>query len=118
MSRHTEAIYLDHMLAACDRIGRFLKDVTLPAFLANEEKQSAVIRQLEIIGEAAGRLSPSFRVSHPQLPWQRIKDLRNVLIHGYAEVDLLQVWDITQQNVPALAAGLRALTRGEPEWER
>jgi uncharacterized protein with HEPN domain len=122
MSRHTDALYLDHIVAACDRIRRYMAGVSLADFLSNDEKQSAVIRQLEIVGEAVGQLSDAFRRAHPDLPWARVKALRNVLIHGYADVDLHQVWVITQENVPALGGAaarlLAALTEHDPEWDR
>lgn len=65
----------------------------------------------EVVGEAAGHLSDAFRPTHPDMPWQRLKDLRHVLIHGYANVDILRVWDIaTTQVNPLRTAVERALT--------
>ncbi len=90
--------------------------------MRDEFRQSAVIRQLEIAGEAAGRLSETFREAHPAMEAREMKALRNVLIHGYADVDLHQVWVITQENVPALGGAaarlLAALTEHDPEWDR
>jgi uncharacterized protein with HEPN domain len=102
MSRHHDDLYLRHIRAACDRVAQYLTGVSWAAFEENMEKQDAVIRQLEILGEAAGRLSDPFRQAHPEMPWQRIKDLRNVLIHGYAHVDLTRVWEIAHESVPPL----------------
>lgn len=119
MSRHHDELYLRHMRAACDQIARYLAGVSWAAFEQNPEKQDAVIRQLEILGEAAGRLSAPFRQAHPEMPWQRIKDLRNVLIHGYAHVDLTRVWQIARDSVPALRHAVdQALRAQDTEWNR
>jgi len=71
-------------------------------FMSDEFRQSAVIRQLEIAGEAAGRLSQAFRQAHPAIEAREMKALRNMLIHGYAHVDLETVWDIIQNDLPRL----------------
>ena len=64
--------------------------------------QDAVIRQLEIVGEATKHLSEDVRVRHPDVPWRRIAGLRDVLIHDYMGVDLEAVWQVTQKNIPQL----------------
>jgi len=105
-------VYLDHIVVACDRIDRYLAGVSYDAFLANDEKQSAVIRQLEIIGEAAGRLSEAFRRSNTEIPWGRLKALRNVLIHAYADVNVERVWTVAREDAPVLrGVAARLLTR-------
>ncbi len=80
--------------------------------------QSAIIRQLEIAGEAAGRLSEEFRQSHPELEARRLKALRNVLIHGYADVDLETVWDVVRHDLPSLEKQLRSENVQSPQAER
>lgn len=112
-------MYLQHIHEACKRIGRYSAGVTWAAFEANTEKQDAIIRQLEIIGEATGHLSPTFRATHRDMPWQRIKDLRNVLIHGYANVDGKRVWRIATEQVPPLRAAVEhALAEHQAGWDR
>lgn len=109
MSDHDEGLYLNHIAEACDRIGRFMAGVTWTAFASNEEKQSAVIRQLEIIGEAGGRIKPSSRETYPHIPWRALRATRNLLIHGYASVDLQRVWEISTRQVPDLGAAVRGV---------
>jgi hypothetical protein len=61
-----------------------------------------VIRGIEIIGEASTKVSRDFVSSHPNLPWKQMRDMRNVLIHAYAEVDMNVVWDVVQNDLPVL----------------
>ena len=71
-------------------------------FLTTPHWQDAVIRQLEIIGEASKRVSLDLRAAHPEVAWRRICGLRDVLIHDYMAVDLEAVWNIAQASIPKL----------------
>ena len=118
MSDHNDALYFKHIVDACNRIGRFTEGVTWAAFVANEEKQSAVIRQLEIIGEAGGHISSAGRAAYPHIPWRALRATRNLLIHGYANVDLRRVWEIAKRQVPTLGTAVRdvlAAHNAQPE---
>ncbi|MES2661490.1 MAG: HepT-like ribonuclease domain-containing protein [Verrucomicrobiota bacterium] len=97
---------------ACVRIRQFLKDVSLDTFLGSALLQSAVERQLEIIGEALGagaKEDDSLVETIPDLP--RIVGLRNRLIHGYDSVDSELVWDVAQTKIPGLQKQLEAVLR-------
>ena len=85
--------------------------------MADEFTQSAIIRQLEIAGESTGRLSEEFRQSHPELEARRLRALRNLLIHGYADVDLETVWDVVRHDLTALQKQLRSENLHSPEPE-
>jgi uncharacterized protein with HEPN domain len=103
-----DALYLRHILDACGRIAEYTR-VGRDDFLSTPHWQDATIRQLEIIGEAAKRLSPTLRASVPDVPWRRIAGLRDILIHNYMGVDLPAVWEITQSHEPSLEEHARRL---------
>jgi uncharacterized protein with HEPN domain len=103
-------VYLRHILDATEKIASYIS-VGRDVFLATSHWQDAVIRQLEIIGEATKRLSQDFRSQHGQVPWRRIAGLRDVLIHDYMGVDLEAVWEITQRDLPVLQKQLQAILR-------
>ncbi|MBI2841791.1 MAG: DUF86 domain-containing protein [Armatimonadetes bacterium] len=107
-----EAYLLDILLAARNII-EFTKDVTREGFEQSELIQSAVIRQFEIIGEAAGRVSEEFREEHPEIPWGEIIGMRNRLIHEYFRVKVDVVWETIQRDVPILVSSIEPLVPGE-----
>jgi uncharacterized protein with HEPN domain len=98
--------YLEHIQQAIGRIQRYLADVDHAAFLENEEKQDAVIRNLEVIGEAAGNIRrhfPDFSGRHPDFPLNAAYGTRNALAHGYFKIDLDVVWKTIERDLPLLA---------------
>ena len=117
MSRHVDQLDLSHIQEAVIKIRRRLQGVTRAMFDTNDLLQDGVIRQMEIIGEAASRLSEAFQSAHPEWDIRNMKGLRNVLIHGYADVDLNVVWDIAERDIPGLQKHLTAWAQ-EAEEER
>jgi uncharacterized protein with HEPN domain len=103
-----DEVYLQHILDAISKIESYVA-VGRAEFMSASHWQDAVIRQLEIIGEATKRLSGDLRSQHSQVPWRRIAGLRDVLIHDYMGVDLAAVWAITQDNLPALKRQIQAI---------
>jgi uncharacterized protein with HEPN domain len=106
--------YLADMLRAAQAIRRFIRDVAQEEFLANEEKYEAVNRKFEIIGEAARHLSPEAKSALPEVPWNLICAMRNILIHDYDDVDLNVVWRTAQEDLPKLIASLEAYLANHP----
>jgi uncharacterized protein with HEPN domain len=97
--------YLEHIAQAISRINRYVSGLDHAAFLANEEKQDAVIRNIEIIGEAARNIMrsyPEFAASHPEFPWGSAYGMRNALAHGYFNVDMEILWKTIQVDLPRL----------------
>jgi uncharacterized protein with HEPN domain len=105
MQRDAESV-LDILLAA-ELIEQFVRGVEYEQFEANHEKQSAVLHQLMVVGEAAKRLSVEFRDSHPDVPWTRMAGMRDRLIHAYDDVDLKLVWEAVNDVLPPIVQYLR-----------
>ena len=97
----SDKVYINHILDAIEKIETYTF-VGHETFMSNSHWQDAAIRQLEIIGEAAKRISHDLRKNHSDIPWRRITGLRDILIHDYMGVDLNAVWEITQHNLPEL----------------
>ena len=102
------ALLLDMLLAARDAL-TFLAGMDEHAFLASRLHQNAVIRSLEVIGEAAGKVSSAIRAAHPEIPWREIVGMRHRLIHGYADVRLELVWFVATERLQPLVDVLAAL---------
>lgn len=102
MTDRDETVYLRHMLDAIDRIAEYVADLEEEAFLDDRILQDAVVRQLEILGEAAGRVSKATCETSPSIPWAKITGMRHRLIHDYFEVDLALVWDVVTKELDEL----------------
>ena len=113
--------YLWDMLDAARAIVDFTRDLTLDEFLAagrdKEITRLAVERKLEVLGEAARRVSPRFRYEHPEIPWQQIIGVRNVISHEYDKVNYTLIFRIARDQILALIALLEPLIPPLPPWE-
>ena len=97
--------YLEHIISAITQIEKYSLPLNRNSFLHNDMAQDAVIRQLEIIGEAARRIistNPEFSKKHPALELEAAYRMRNALAHGYDTVNLRTVWDTIEQKLPTL----------------
>jgi uncharacterized protein with HEPN domain len=111
-----DRLYLYHMLERCRRIARFIS-CGREAFVASEETQDAVIRNIEVIGEAAKRVSHESRSRLAQLDWKSICGMRDVLIHDYIGVDLDEVWNVASSRIPELQTVLEQFLGGQGPTE-
>jgi uncharacterized protein with HEPN domain len=101
------------MVERIERIQQFVEGLDRDAFLQDAKTTDAVVRNLQVIGEAAARLPSEIKERHPDVPWGRIVGLRNRIVHAYFDVDLELVWNIVGQELPVLALALRAVHRQE-----
>ena len=106
------ALLLDMLLAARDAKG-FVQGMDKTAFLTSRLHQNATIRSLEVIGEAAGKVSAETLAGHPEIAWREITGMRHRLIHDYGDVDLDIVWIVVQTRLDPLIAALEALVPDE-----
>lgn len=98
----SDKIYLSHIMDAIKDIESFTKKIDKKGFQESKLIQSAVIRQIEIIGEATKNLSPAIRNKHKGIPWKDIAGMRDMLIHEYFGVDLEAVWRTVTEDIPVL----------------
>jgi uncharacterized protein with HEPN domain len=107
--------YLQHIVEAIDRATRYLKPLSsVKAFEKNSQIQDAVIRNIEIIGEAARQIqqqAPAFIKAHPELPWLEMRNMRNKVIHAYFDIELPVVWSTIKNDLPKLKQQIDRLLR-------
>src|SRR5687767_9024198 len=113
MARHDPDLALRYMKDALAAIVEYTADGEA-AFMTSRLLQDAVIRNFEVLGEAAKQIDQATRDAHPDVPWRRIAGLRDVLIHQYFGVDLQTVWNVIEQDVPGLEARVEAILAGRP----
>ncbi len=94
--------YLEDILECIERIEEYVDGMNDDDFYENCQAQDAVLRRLEIIGEAVKRMPQHIKNEYPTIPWRKIAGLRDVLIHGYSSVNLKRVWKIIIENLPEL----------------
>ena len=106
-------VYLEDVLEAIRKIREFTAGLTLDTFSQDAKTLDAVVRNLEIIGEAVKHLSDNVRARYPGLDWKKIAGLRDILIHEYFGVNVEVIWDVVQHKLPDLEKAVRALSATE-----
>lgn len=110
--RRDDGVLLQDMLTCCREIQEDLRGMSLDQFAGDRKLCRVIERCLEVLGEAAGRVSPQLRDAHPEIEWQDIKDLRNVLAHDYGNIEYEALYKAATIDVPVLAAALEAIVYG------
>ena len=111
----SDRLYLNDIVEAIQRIEEYTKDLTKKQFLSNYLVQDAVIRNLEIIGEAAARIKRISPAVYKDLKLEQAKGMRNVLAHDYHQVDLLIVWQTIRTDIPKLKQSIITKLKGNKE---
>jgi len=104
-----DLFYIENILQSIDRIQSYISDKDQESYVDDFITQDAVVRQLEIIGEATKRVSKDFRNNNPDIPWADMAGMRDVLIHDYIDVDLEIVWKTASESIPILKTLLEKL---------
>jgi uncharacterized protein with HEPN domain len=102
MSKRDVSVILKDILNEVNKIDKFTKDIDYEAFVCDEMMSYAVIRCLEVIGEAVRQLPEDFKKSHSSIEWRKIVDLRNILIHQYFGIESEIIWDVVKNKIPVL----------------
>jgi len=99
-------LYFDDIRESTIKIIRYTDNLTYDEFINNEQVVDAVLRNLEIIGEAAAHVSDEIQEQYPGIPWNAMRGIRNILIHEYWGVDLDIIWKTIQEDLPSLIANM------------
>ena len=110
-----DEVYLLDILIAARKALRFVEGIDQNKFEDNEIIQNAVMRPLEIIGEASAKISKEFRKAHSEIPWREMVGLRNRLIHEYFRIDFSAVWSTIHKDLPKLIEIIEPLVPKEDE---
>src|SRR5258708_2352700 len=98
--------YVGHITDALNKIEAYTTGVSYEQFMSDEMRIDAVLREMQIIGEAAKRLSPEFKDSHNSVPWKAIIGFRNKAVHDYFDVNVMTVWETIEMDLPQLKKAL------------
>lgn|SRR5690554_3794349 len=115
MKTRSDDIFLKHILAEIEFILAHCRGLHFDDFISDPVLQRAVVRSLEIIGEAAKNLSAELKAKNPQVEWHRMAAMRDVLIHKYFGVDWEVVWEVIQNKLPQVGSQLQTLPEAEDE---
>ncbi len=107
MSKRSLKLLVEDIWESIEKIERYTEGLTQNDFRGDEKTTDAVVRNLEIIGEAAGRLSEDFTDRHPEIEWVKIVGLRNRIVHEYFGVDLQIIWQILKNDLPVFKESLK-----------
>ncbi|CAA7622033.1 conserved hypothetical protein [Candidatus Terasakiella magnetica] len=110
-------VRIEDMLEAIDRIRRYTSGMSEGDFIADDRSVDAVIRNLEIVGEAAKRVPPHVAVRHPEIPWSRMTEIRNILVHEYHSVDPSIIYDSVRHDLPPLVGPLKSILNSRDDDE-
>lgn len=109
--RREDSIRLQHMLDEAYTVMGFVKDYSFEDLKEDNKTVHAVVRAIEVIGEAAAKISAEYKNTHPDIPWEQIIGMRNHLIHVYFDVDYQTIWKTLEYDIPSLIEMIEKLKR-------
>jgi len=113
MSKRPIELLLSDMRQAIDRIEQYIEDLSFDGFSDDRKSVDAVVRNLEIIGEAAKRLPEDFKEKHSGIEWHKVVGLRHRIVHEYFGIDLEIIWQILQRDLPELKQKIQQIITAE-----
>ncbi|MFH1377074.1 MAG: DUF86 domain-containing protein [Candidatus Woesearchaeota archaeon] len=111
-------LFIKDILDSIKNIEIFMKNISKEHFLKNREKQNAVIREIEIVGEAVKNIPNSFRSKYPDIPWRDISGIRDIITHGYFRIDLETVWKVIEDDLPDLKQKIKKIKKDLEKEEK
>lgn len=111
--RTEDGVRIHHMIEAAESAAQFIAGRSRSELDTDRMLLFAVVRAIEVVGEAASKLSEEFRAAHPSIPWRAIIGMRNRLIHAYFDIDTETVWETTTQELPPILNQLRELVAAD-----
>ena len=109
MSKRDILLLLDDMLQACIKIKKYTQGMDYDSFIEDDKTIDAVVRNFEVIGEAANRIDSDFKDNNPEIEWNRIRGFRNRIVHEYFGIDYQIVWSITESYIDDLLDWLNTI---------
>jgi uncharacterized protein with HEPN domain len=109
MSKRDSKLLLEDILDSTQKIKQYTADLDFETFLADDKTIDAVVRNFEIIGEAANRLSQEFKDRYPEIEWNRIRGFRNRIVHDYFGIDYRIVWTIIESYIDGLIEKIKSI---------
>jgi len=109
MRERNQKLFLNDIIESIEHINQFVKDLTYESFHTDEKTKSAVLRKIEVMGEAVKNLSPGIIAQNKNIPWSLITKMRDKVIHGYFGVDYRMVWETIHKDYPELLKKIKLL---------
>lgn len=109
MSRRSVDLLIEDLWEAVEKIERYTSGFDHDRFVQDEKTIDSVVRNFEIIGEAANKLPPGFRENHPDVQWKKVIGLRHRIVHDYFDIDVEIIWQILKKDIPVLKKNLRLI---------
>ena len=114
-SDNTNAVYLWHIKRACEQLASYLAGVPFERFCEDQQLKDAVFWKINVIGEAIGNISESFREQHHEIPWHKARAVRNRIVHGYDTIDEVIVWETATVYIPKMMQQISPLIPQLPQ---